>query len=339
MFDWRPCRRRLPWNSITLSLCCLGYYPDSGASFCDYFVSKIPRRLRWSRVRRWPRGAKRALDHSGYSIVVDRPQPARAGASDRYVVAAVSPGKNARRAGRISPRASLRGGPIGRKHQLGRVVRFAYRPFDVRWLYWDPDEKLLDRNRLEYIEQAPVSEPTISAQQKPHGNWQSSQVNSAYACLDLLDRGSTNFPARTVDGSTGELRPNLSASVVAWLDKVGVQPAELFHHIVATLHAPSYGDDSAGALRMDWPRVPLAGHADELKASAKLGSYVAALLDAERDVPGVSSGTLLDGLSAIALPRGKDFKLNDGLGKRPDQQEWQPHRHAWWRQHDRACLD
>lgn len=65
---------------------------------------------------------------------------------------------------------------------------------------------------------------------------------------------------------------------------------------------------------MDWLRVPLPGHADELKASAKLGSYVAALLDAERDVPGVSSGTLLDGLSAIALPRGKDFKLTMGWG-------------------------
>ena len=29
-------------------------------------------------------------------------------------------------------------------------VRYAYRPFDTRWLYWDGDTKLLDEKRAEY---------------------------------------------------------------------------------------------------------------------------------------------------------------------------------------------
>jgi hypothetical protein len=198
--------------------------------------------------------------------------------------------------------------------RAGRITRYAYRPFDVRWLYWDPDEKLLDRERADYLSQVAEDEPALAAQQKPRGDWQSSQVNSAYACLDLIDRGSTSFPRRTVDASTGELRYNFVPTMLTWLKDQGHSADELFNHIVATLHAPSYGLDNAGALRMDWPRVPLAGQSDVLKASAQLGETVAALLDAERDVPGVSSGALLGGLAVIALPRGKDFKLTMGWG-------------------------
>src|SRR5439155_18262395 len=30
-------------------------------------------------------------------------------------------------------------------------VRYLYRPFDVRWLYWEPETKLLDEKRAEYF--------------------------------------------------------------------------------------------------------------------------------------------------------------------------------------------
>ena len=210
-----------------------------------------------------------------------------------------------------SARAAKENKPAER---AGKLVRYAYRPFDVRWLYWDPDEKLLDEKRTEYFDQAPEAEPTLSAQQKPRGDWQSSQVNSAFGCLDLIDRGSTNFPARTIDGSTGELRPNFVPSTLTWLKERDLTPPQLFDHIVATLHAPSYGADNAGALRMDWPRVPLPGDVAVMKSSAGLGAQVAALLDAERDVPGVSIGALRAGLAVIALPKGKDFKLTMGWG-------------------------
>jgi predicted helicase len=31
------------------------------------------------------------------------------------------------------------------------VVRYCYRPFDNRWLYWEPETKLLDEKRSEYF--------------------------------------------------------------------------------------------------------------------------------------------------------------------------------------------
>ena len=32
--------------------------------------------------------------------------------------------------------------------------KFSYRPFDERWLYWDPFDKLLDEKRVDYFPQA-----------------------------------------------------------------------------------------------------------------------------------------------------------------------------------------
>ncbi len=37
----------------------------------------------------------------------------------------------------------------GRPDESG-FIRFAYRPFDVRWLYWEAETELLDRKRADY---------------------------------------------------------------------------------------------------------------------------------------------------------------------------------------------
>ncbi len=209
---------------------------------------------------------------------------------------------------------SVRANLLARGSGAGKIVRYAYRPFDVRWLYWDPDEKLLDEKRPEYFSQVPVGVPTISAQQKARGEWESSQVNSVYVCLDLLDRGSTNFPAWVSDISTGDSRPNVTASIADWLKKSDLDASDLFNHIVATLHTPSYALEAVDALRNDWPRIPLPSDPNILLKSSAFGSRVAKLLDSEQDVLGVSAGALEDGLDIIALPTGHNFKLMGGWG-------------------------
>jgi len=59
----------------------------------------------------------------------------------------------------------------------------------------------------------------------------------------------------------------------------------LFYHTLAILHAPAYRDENGGALRQDWPRVPLPDSRQSLLASAALGRQVAALLDTETEQP------------------------------------------------------
>ncbi len=67
------------------------------------------------------------------------------------------------------------------------------------------------------------------------------------------------------------------------------------------MHAPAYRTQNAGALRQDWPRIPLPSSKDALERSAALGRQVAALLDTESDVPGVTSGAIRPELKAVGI--------------------------------------
>jgi hypothetical protein len=46
------------------------------------------------------------------------------------------------------------------------IVRYCYRPFDVRWLYWEPETNLLDRNRVDYFLQVCPGNVWLSAGQR-----------------------------------------------------------------------------------------------------------------------------------------------------------------------------
>ena len=111
---------------------------------------------------------------------------------------------------------------------------------------------------------------------------------------------------------------------------MGATVEDLFHHVLAVLHDPAYREANAGALRMEWPRIPLPGWpdgnrdgaADELAASAARGRELAALLDTDTPVPGVTEGALRSEIAAVAVPSttyggnmaGDDFALTAGWG-------------------------
>ena len=63
------------------------------------------------------------------------------------------------------------------------------------------------------------------------------------------------------------------------------------------LHGPKYHEADAGALRMAWPRIPL----PDWPAAAARGRTLAALLDFDTPVAGVTQGTLRPELAAIAV--------------------------------------
>ncbi len=62
----------------------------------------------------------------------------------------------------------------------------------------------------------------------------------------------------------------------------------------------SYAQDQADALRQDWPRIPLPADKDLLTRSAGLGRRVAALLDAESPVNGVTSNPIRTELKLVS---------------------------------------
>ena len=215
-------------------------------------------------------------------------------------------------------------------------VRHAYRPFDNRWLYWEAETKLLDEKRADYKPHVIAGNIWLVAQQKPRREWSSPQVIVNIGCLDLMDRGATCFSAWLRDEGLGlgtdgaQRRPNLSPAAQRYLDRLGLRVEDLFQHALAVLHDPAYREANAGALRMEWPRIPLPGWpdgdapgaTDDLAASAARGRELAALLDPETPVPGVTAGPLHPELAAIAVPStadghnmaDEDFALTAGWG-------------------------
>ena len=229
-----------------------------------------------------------------------------------------------------------RGGPID-----ANFVRHAYRPFDTRWLYREAGHGLLGRPVPDYKPHLFDNNVWMVAQHKPRREWSPPQVISEMGCLDLIDRGATCFPAwlrseqadgqqSMLDGGEEQRRPNLSAAAQRYLERLGLGVEDLFHHALAVLHDPAYREANAGALRMEWPRIPLPSWpdgdtpeaADDLRTSAARGRGLATLLDPETPAPGVTSGTLRPELATIAVPStagghniaDDDFALTAGWG-------------------------
>ena len=97
-------------------------------------------------------------------------------------------------------------------------------------------------------------------------------------------------------------------TVLHYLDRIGASVEDLFHHVLATLHDPAYRTANAGALRMEWPRIPLPGWpdgeadgaADALAHSVARGRELAAVA-----VPATTSGRNMTG---------DDFAVTAGWG-------------------------
>ena len=72
-------------------------------------------------------------------------------------------------------------------------------------------------------------------------------------------------------------------------------------HALAIGYSPAYLRDNADGIRENWPRIPLPASREALLASAALGRQVAALLDTETPVNGVTQGPVRDELKRIAV--------------------------------------
>ena len=226
-----------------------------------------------------------------------------------------------------------RGGP-----REAYFVRHTYRPFDIRWLYWEADTKLIDEKRAEYKPHVSDGNLWLSAVPRLRRDATESQssMTSHSASLHLNEWGASMFPAWLRDDGLGLYggqdgrRPNLSEAAQQYLDRLGAGVEDLSHHARAVLHDPAYREANAGALRMEWPRIPLPGWPDgcgddaaaELAESAARGRKLAALLDPDTPVPGVTEAPLRPEIAAVAVPSttdggnmtSDDFALTAGWG-------------------------
>ncbi len=204
-------------------------------------------------------------------------------------------------------------------------VRFLYRPFDSRSLYWEQETKLLDEKRPEYRQHVFDGNLWLSAAQQLRKGVTEPQAyfTTLPGSHHLIERGANMFPLYLRDELLGEevdgikRTANLSERARAYIESLDATPEDLFHHVLATLHDPTYREANAGGLRMGWPRIPLPDDTADFAQSADRGRLLARLLDTESDV-----ADLLTDHTHIAVPttldgnpmQPADFHLTAGWG-------------------------
>ncbi|MGC1783458.1 MAG: type ISP restriction/modification enzyme [Acidobacteriaceae bacterium] len=194
-----------------------------------------------------------------------------------------------------------------------QIIRYTYRPFDVRWLYWEPETKLLDEKRTDYIQQVIQGRMWIEVRQREAGDTFCRGTASSTTCDQFGNGMSHFFPDRaTPSGTLYEAQHRDDLNLAQTIREVSASrdfdTSDLFPHALATMHTPQYRAENAGALLGDWPRIPLPATADLLAHSAALGRKLAELLDAESPLNLAAEWSFL---AALKLPQ--DINLEEAL--------------------------
>ena len=220
-----------------------------------------------------------------------------------------------------------------------RIQCYMRRPFDTGWAYISDVSPLWNRSRPELrnrLKQCPfclLTRPAGAA--SPEGvpffatsllGEQDSMRGHAYYFPTRLkvepDRRASRIEVLPGTKTESEkITANLSPFACAYLASLGLpdpdtdqKTAELiWYHALAIGYSPAYLTKNTDGIRQDWPRIPLPKEKDSLLASAILGRQVAALLDTEAPVLGVTAGKIRDDLKSIAV-----FQRVDGKPAKPE---------------------
>jgi type I restriction-modification system DNA methylase subunit len=213
------------------------------------------------------------------------------------------------------------------------IVKYNYRPLDLRWLYWEPETKLLDEKRSEYFAHAQIERNffLFTTEKVRRNTIEPPMLTKLLNDLNSMDSGSRGFPiyiAHENNLFNQELSPdvkipNLSQTALEYIESISANLEDLFFHGFCILSSLKYRQENAGALRQGFPRIPLPDRRETLIASANLGRQIAALLDPETPVSSITSGKIRPELKTIAvvsrigtgnLNPNTDFALTAGWG-------------------------
>jgi hypothetical protein len=237
--------------------------------------------------------------------------------------------------------------------QTDRIHKYALRPLDNRWCFFSGVSPLWNRSRPALWEQCWPGNCFLMS--RPVGVAHPEGVPLFFTKLlgdnDFLRGHAYYFPIclkavpkkSMVTAGQNELfekeaptspspTANLSPAARFYLAVLGLpDPGTdtetagfIWMHALAIGYAPAYLTDNQDGIRQDWPRVPLPDTIAALKDSARLGRQVAALLDTETPVPGVTAGATRPEIKLLAVitregggplnPDAGDLALTAGWG-------------------------
>lgn len=184
-----------------------------------------------------------------------------------------------------------------------RIVPYLVFPLDRRFIYYEPETKLLNERRPELWANLADNFFLVAVPQPRQVSESRPLVATSLFDLHLHDRGSVGFPAQVRPASlprslftpeepaatrpVANLTPDVWSSFQgAWRLRGGRDGEEarrlvrrLFHLTLALAHAPQFEDDHRSALAQDWLHLPIPRDRTVFTEIAGLGETVARLLD------------------------------------------------------------
>lgn len=220
-----------------------------------------------------------------------------------------------------------------------QIVRLAVRPFDVRWCYYSPTRPLWNEPRPTLWQHFVNSNKFLVSRLKTGASGISPPMYMSSALIDgqVISVNPSAIPLQLAGAKVGSqddwfssTTANLSKLSRAYLSALGFIGPDadrdtgelIWMHALAIGYSPAYLSINTDGIRENWPRIPLPASSEALLASAALGRSVAALLDTESPVPGVTSGPICDELKTIAVVsrigggalKPEEFALTAGWG-------------------------
>lgn len=172
-----------------------------------------------------------------------------------------------------------------------RVIPTSYRPFDLRWIFFDAT-LVWGRSwpTLRHVVEHPRN-LTMLATRITHDPWDVwvARAISSHKAMSAYDTNSV-FPLYLVAPSSGPPRANFSTAFLGKIARAtglsprdgetlppGLSPEDIFHYLYAVLQSPAYRRRYEAFLEKDFPRLPLPGSAALLRALARLGGELVAV--------------------------------------------------------------
>ncbi|HET8581517.1 MAG TPA: type ISP restriction/modification enzyme [Candidatus Paceibacterota bacterium] len=173
------------------------------------------------------------------------------------------------------------------------IKPIAYRPFDTRWVYYDPDmvdwgrEKIMNRilkgknlylvvHKREELK-IPFAHALVTDLMTEHGVTSGKTTNYQFPLYLYPEQQTTDDTRRTPNLKTDAIKQFEDATDLAFEPEncgggATICPYDILDYIYAVLYSPSYRAKYGEFLKRDFPRVPLPSSAEQFRALAGKGS-------------------------------------------------------------------
>lgn len=154
-----------------------------------------------------------------------------------------------------------------------KITNFAYRPFDIRSVYFD--HNFLSRSRKEIMDNIYKGSLALSFIHQGRNSGIEVQVTNSITCEDFITNHTFTSPLYLYSDN-GSKTSNLDKEIWNKINEtVGeTTPENILDYIYAVLHSPKYRETYKEFLKIDFPRVPYPKNKEEFWNLVLLGTVL-----------------------------------------------------------------